>query len=218
MHKFSFFCLGCALVSAYAWAAESLPVVHMQREAVEGMVWETGPVTLGKMNMTGSLQGLGSPRSTGIGYELKGQWEQLEAYIGYVPKVSAKRSCRFVVVADGKELYRSNEIHGGEEPERIRLDVTGKNILVLSIEQVSYGGTLGACYGQPMLKRGLTAEEKAVPYRLEVNGRSLPYDQFSAPTSVPVELPVKPGETTYQVKVVHDVNGRRVQVVTTPSP
>lgn len=51
-----------------------------------------------------------------------------------------------------------------------------------------------------MLKRGLTNEEKATPYQVEINGARIPYDQVNAPTALPVLVPIKAGESTVQVK------------------
>jgi hypothetical protein len=183
---------------------------------MEGMVWDLNPIFLGKQSFQGSLQGIGSPGSTGVGYNIKGDWDLLEAHIGYVKNVSPKRVCRFTVQADGETLFRSEEIHGGQEPELIRVPITGKKIIMLGIEPVSYGATLGACFAQPELKRGLAPNEMLQPYRIEMNGQRVPYTQYQAPKAVPVELPVKAGEATYQVKVVHDEKGRRIIITTTP--
>lgn len=205
-----------ALCFQLVWAGDVFPLVQMKREAVEGMFWDLTPVTLGSQSYSGSLQGMGSQRNTGIGYELNGEWELLEAHIGYLKNVSPKRSCRFVVTADGEQIYRSEEIKGGQEPELLRVPVVGKKIVLLSIEPVSYGGTLGACYGAPVVKRGLKPEEMATPYRVEINGTRVPFESYAAPSVLPISLPVKPGESTYQVKVVHDPKERRIQITTTP--
>lgn len=191
------------------------PLVAFPREACEGMVWDMGSVSVGNQTFTGSLQGLGSGPGA-IQYKLDGDWEVLEAHLGYTKNTSTKRACKFIVEADKGVIYTSGEIHGGQEPEFMRVSVEGQKNLILRIQPLSYGATFGAVYANPVLKRGLTAEQKVTPYIIEVNGVRVPYDQASAPAVLPVTLPVKPGENTYQVKITHDPEKRRVEVKTSP--
>jgi len=180
------------------------------------MNWDMGVVHMaGGQSFNTSLQGLGMGVA-GIGYDLKGEWEMLEAYIGYTKSVSPKRRCKFSVVADQQPIYTSPEFAGDQPPERIRVSLEGKRVIMLRIEPLTYGGSLGACFANPQLKRGLTAADKATPYIIEINGRGLPYDQFSAPEQVPLSLPVKPGEATYTVKIVHDQQQRKITITTSP--
>ena len=197
-------------------AGESFPLLALSREAMEGMFWDMAVVNLGSQSFNGSLQGMGSPGAAGIGYNVNGEWEMLEAHIGYLKNVSNKRSCKFSVLGDQLNLYTSGEIKGGQEPEQIKVSIEGKKIIMLRIEPISYGGTQGACFAAPTLRRGMSADEKAVPYRIEVNGQKMPYDQFNAPAAVPLALPVKPGEATYTVKVINDTQQRKIQVTTSP--
>ena len=214
-HLFSVGFLGLALAYGALSAAEKFPLVAHEREAVEGMVWDFGTVNMGTQSFNGRLEGLGAPGVAAIGYDFKGGWEVLEAHVGYTKNVSKNRACKFSVLADQQTLYTSGEIHGGQEPEFIRVPIEGKKIVLLRIEPVSYGGTLNACFGEPMLKRGLTAEEKATPYQVEINGARVPYDQVNAPTSLPVNLPIKSGESTVQVKIINDTQLRKVKITTT---
>lgn len=208
----------CLFLCTLAWgafsAAESFPLVAMEREAVEGMNWDFGTVTLGSQSFTGALEGLGA-RAAGIGYDLKGGWEVLEAHVGYTKNTSSGRSCKFSVVADQVPLYTSGEIKGGQEPEFIRVPVEGRKIILMRIEPISYGGTLGACFAGPVLKRGLTNDEKATPYQVEINGARVPYDQVNAPSALPIMVPIKAGESTVQVKIVNDPQARKVKITTT---
>ena len=214
-HLFSVGLLGLALAYSALSAAEKFPLVAHEREAVEGMVWDFGTVNLGTQSFNGRLEGLGAPGVAAIGYNFKGAWEVLEAHVGYTKNVSKNRVCKFSVLADQQTLYTSGEIHGGQEPEFIRVPIEGKKIVLLRIEPVSYGGTLNACFGEPMLKRGLTNEEKATPYQVEINGARVPYDQVNAPTSLPVNMPIKSGESTVQVKIINDTQLRKVKITTT---
>ena len=215
MHRLLFTCLFTCTVAWGAFsAAETFPLVAMEREAVEGMNWDFGTVNMGSQSFTGGLEGLGA-RAAGIGYDLKGGWEVLEAHVGYLKNTSSGRSCKFSVVADQHPIYTSGEIKGGQEPEFIRVPVEGRRIILLRIEPVSYGGTLGACFGCPTLKRGLSNEEKATPYQVEINGARVPYDQVNAPTAMPVLLPIKAGESTIQVKILNDPQARKVKITTT---
>lgn len=208
--------LAAALLGVAHSSGDSFPLVALTREAVEGMNWDMGVVNLGSQSFNGSLQGWGAPGVAGIGYDIKGDWELLDAHIGYTKNTSPKRSCKFSVLGDEVPLFTSGEIKGGQEPEHIKVSIEKKRIILLRIEPISYGGTLGACFAAPMLRRGLTAEDKAQPYQVEVNGQRVPYEQFSAPTSVPVILPVKTGEASYTVKIIHDAQQRKVKVTTSP--
>ncbi len=207
--------LSLTLAYAATSAAEKFPLVAHEREAVEGMVWDYGTVNMGSQSFSGHLDGLGAPGVAAIGYDFKGGWEVLEAHVGYTKNVSKNRACKFSVLADQQTLYTSAEIHGGQEPEFIRVPIEGKKIVLLRIEPVTYGGTLGACFAEPMLKRGLTNEEKATPYQVEINGARIPYDQVNAPTALPVLVPIKAGESTVQVKIVNDPQMRKVKITTT---
>ncbi|MBS2039946.1 NPCBM/NEW2 domain-containing protein [bacterium] len=212
----------CLLTIAAAGVAaggpEAFPLVAMQREAVEGMVWDFSPVTLGTQTFNGRLEGLGAG-VCGIGYDLKGGWEVLEAHVGYTKNVSPSRKCRFTIMADQQPVYTSGEIRGGQEPEFIRVPVEGKKMILMRIEPISYGGTLNACFGEPMLKRGLTADQKATPYQVEVNGSRVPYDQVNPPATFPIILPITSGESNVQVKIVNDSQARKLKITTsTPTP
>jgi hypothetical protein len=205
------------VVAGLAWCApEAVLLVALQREGVEGMVWDFSSVSIGKQSYQTSLQGIGSPGAALIVYKIDGKWETFESYIGYTKTQSSSRRCKFEVGADQQTLYTSEVIKGGQEAELIRVPIKGRNLLMLKIEAVSYDGTLGACFAAPKLRNGIPPEEQQMPYRIEINGSRLPYERFAAPSSVPVELPVKPGESTYQVKVIHDQENRRIQVQTTP--
>lgn len=192
------------------------PLVQFRREAVEGMIWDTNVFHIGNQTFNGTLQGIGSPGTSGIQYALDGEWDVLEANIGYSKGASNKRSCKFMVETEKGIVYESGEIKGGTEPEFVRVPMEGVKILIMRIQPISYGGTLGAAFAAPMLKKGLTADQKVTPYVIEVNGVRVPYDQSSAPKVLPITVPVKPGESVYQVKVTHDVEKRRVEVKTTP--
>lgn len=205
------------LTGALAWsAAQSVPLVLLMREGVEGMVWETNAVQMGDQSYPGSIQGLGSPGTAVITYDLKGEWDVFEAYIGYKKNSSARRNAKFSVLADQQTLFTSDVMKGDSPPEFIRVNVQKRRLLQLRIEPNSYDSSLGACFGGPVLKRGVPPEEMTAPYRIDVNGKRIPYERFSAPAVLPVEIPIKAGESTFQVQVKHDTEKRQIQVITTP--
>lgn len=216
------FLLAFLLISGASGAGDAFPLVHMLREAIEGMEWTTSVVNLGKQSFSGGLTGLGQPGVCGVGYKIDGEWEVLEAYIGFTKNASSRNRAVFSVMADQQVIYTSEEVKAGpdQEPQLIRVPVEGKRIIMLRIEPKSYSGTLGATFGAPTLKRGLTAAEKVTPYVVEINGQRVPYEQSSAPPAVAVPLPVpgKAGEATYTVKVIHNTEGRKVQVIANPTP
>ena len=205
-----------SVAGAVSGGPDAFPLAAMTREAVEGMNWSMNPITLGSQTLTGSLTGWGA-KEAAIGYDIGGSWEVLEAYVGYTKNTSPRNKCRFSVVADQIPLYTSGEIAGGQEPEFIRVPVEGKKIILLRIEPITYGATLNACFAQPTLKRGLTADQKATPYQVEVNGSRVPYDQVNAPANFPIMLPITGGQSNYQVKIVNDTQLRKLQITTTPT-
>lgn len=206
-----------AMLGAAAWCAnDAMLLVMLQREGVEGMVWDYGSVSIGKQSFQTSLQGIGSPGAALIVYKIDGQWETFESNIGFTKTQSGSRRCKFQVQADQQVLFTSEEVRGGQEAELIRVPIKGRTLLMLKIEPVSYDGTLGACFAAPKLRNGIPPEEQQMPYRIEINGVRMPYERFAPPTSVPVDMPIKPGESTYQVKVLHDQEKRSIKIQTTP--
>lgn len=214
--------LAFSLITGASAAGDAFPLVHMLREAIEGMEWTTSVVNLGKQSFSGGLTGLGQPGVCGVGYDINGEWEVLEAYIGFTKNASSRNRAIFSVMADQQVIFTSDEIKAGpdQEPQLIRVPLEGRRIIMLRIEPKSYSGTLGATFGAPTLKRGLTAAEKVMPYGIEINGQKIPYEQSSAPPAVmvPLMVPGKAGEATYTVKVIHNTEGRKVQVLATPTP
>lgn len=206
-----------AMLGAAGWCAnDAILLVMLSREGVEGMVWDYGSVSIGKQSFQTSLQGIGSPGAALIVYKIDGQWETFESNIGFTKTQSGSRRCKFQVAADQQVLFTSEEVRGGQEAELIRVPIKGRTLLMLKIEPVSYDGTLGACFAAPKLRNGIPPEEQQMPYRIEINGVRMPYERFAPPTSVPVDMPIKPGETTYQVKVLHDQEKRSIKIQTTP--
>lgn len=85
--------------------------------------------------------GLGFAASAGFGfggnasveYNLNGQYSKLTAYLGIDDATkNSVHHVEFVITGDGKEIYRSPKIMGGDLPLPIEVDL--KNVLRLKIE------------------------------------------------------------------------------------
>lgn len=91
-------------------------------------------------------------------YDIGGTYEQLSATLGLVDLINNGVSCgdgvNFVVLLDGREIYRSNRLDMGSEPVDILLPIAGGYELTLTVEN---GGSDDsdcdwAIWGNPRLR------------------------------------------------------------------
>ncbi|MFA8020324.1 NPCBM/NEW2 domain-containing protein [Bremerella cremea] len=86
-------------------------------------------------------------------FNLEGKWKSFEATAGMQDGVRETASAVFIVVGDGKELYRSGKLRGGETAQ-VSLDVTG----VQSLELITESGEdnnhgCWSVWGSPQVRR-----------------------------------------------------------------
>ena len=94
--------------------------------------------------------------TSSIKFKLSGKCTELHASYGL--KTGAGGAARFVVMADGEEIFRTGEIYGkGHTLSRgtktpVKLDVTGVKVLELKALAVRGGAGAWSCWGDPKVR------------------------------------------------------------------
>lgn len=201
---------------ATAWAkVEIAPLLalRMERQGYENMYWEEKRAKIGKESVNGYIQGTGGADDALMGFELKEDWDVLDATIGYMSTTPEGRSAEFSVEAGGETLYTSGMIDSKAGASKIRVPLKGNRRFILRITAERYNGTAGAAFGAPTLLRGLSPEEMETSWNLKINGSSSPLSGTGAPREVMIPVPVpSEGEAEYTVKVRRDPETRTVIV------
>jgi hypothetical protein len=84
--------------------------------------------------------GIGLPRNAEVEYELQGLSETFSALVGMDDGNNDQASAEFVVVGDGKELWRSGVLKKADGPKTVRVNVAGVHRLVLRVGAGPTGG------------------------------------------------------------------------------
>jgi len=93
-------------------------------------------VTGGPIRLAGKTyaRGLGVHGSTSLTYALDGKQSQLRATIGIDDMIGRRGSVIFRVIGDGRELFKSDTLRGGDKPVEISVDISGVKLLELSTD------------------------------------------------------------------------------------
>ena len=83
--------------------------------------------------------GVGTHAASTWQLALDGQGERFEAQVGVDSEVGAKGAVVFRLEADGREIYHSGTLRGGEAPEPLSVALDGVKTLTLLVEPVGYG-------------------------------------------------------------------------------
>lgn len=94
---------------------------------------ENHPLTLGGKVFE---HGLGTHAASTVEIVLDGQGERFESIVGVDDEVGKKGAVTFRIEADGKELYRSEALHGGDAPQPVSVDLRGVKRLLLLADAV----------------------------------------------------------------------------------
>jgi len=78
-------------------------------------------------------RGLGTHADSILYIELNGGSSRFTAFVGVDDEVTTRGSVEFHALADGKRVYNSGVLKGGDAPKAVDLDVTGVTLLVLSV-------------------------------------------------------------------------------------
>lgn len=90
-----------------------------------------GPLSLGGSHYD---RGLSSFAGSEIEFDLKGLYGKLTALVGLDAASSTNATAEFIVVADGRELWRSGALKKADAPKAVDLAITGTRKLVLRTE------------------------------------------------------------------------------------
>ncbi len=93
----------------------------------------------GKMLSIGGQQfqrGFGTHANSVLRVLLNGETDSFSAWVGGDDEVGKLGSVEFVVTGDGRELYRSGVMHGGDTAKRVMVDLHGVQLLVLEVKMV----------------------------------------------------------------------------------
>jgi alpha-galactosidase len=77
--------------------------------------------------------GLGTHAESSLYLQLNGGSCRFTAMVGVDDEVNGRGTVEFVVLADGKEIYTSGIMKGGEAAKRVDLDVSGVKALILMV-------------------------------------------------------------------------------------
>jgi alpha-galactosidase len=83
--------------------------------------------------------GIGTHAESSIPLELQGNGSHLSAWVGVDDETGRRGSVVFHVEADGKELWNSGVIHGGDAAKEVSLDLPGVRVLVLQVSDAGDG-------------------------------------------------------------------------------
>jgi hypothetical protein len=86
------------------------------------------------------LSGFGLPRNAEAEYELKGMYDTFQATVGIDDGSNDLASEEFVVVGDGKELWRSGALKKADAAKNVKVNIKGVRRLVLRVSAGPTGG------------------------------------------------------------------------------
>jgi alpha-galactosidase len=86
-------------------------------------------------------RGLGIPPNSELGYELKGLFKTFSAIVGIDDEHNREGHVEFVMLGDGKELWRSGFVTKANGAIPVKLDITGVNRLILRVNRGENGGS-----------------------------------------------------------------------------
>ena len=105
-----------------------------QNKSVDG-----NPLSIGGTTFE---RGLGTHALSRLYITLNGKGRKFTAIVGVDDEVEMRGSIAFRILGDGKEIYKSSELRGGQTGQKVDVDISGINILILMVN----GGTDGINY------------------------------------------------------------------------
>ena len=120
------------------WLDEMVPLQHKQGWGSLGInrSVDNNPLKIGGQTYS---HGLGTHADAMTVYALGGRYRQLEAECGVDSEVGEHGTCTFEVWADGKKLFDSGVVRGGEPAKKVAVDLRGKTQLVLIVTNAGDG-------------------------------------------------------------------------------
>jgi hypothetical protein len=84
--------------------------------------------------------GIGLPRNSEVEYELKGMCDTFSAIVGIDGGSNDQASEEFLIMGDGKELWRSGVLKKADGPKTVKLNIAGVHRLILRVNAGPAGG------------------------------------------------------------------------------
>jgi hypothetical protein len=98
-------------------------------------------------------RGLSSFANSETEYDIKGIFGAFSTAAGVDGDSSGETSLEFIVLGDGKELWRNSEVKSAQDPVPVRIDITGVRTLTLQVKGPGRRSRLQADWVEPKLER-----------------------------------------------------------------
>ncbi|HUD84738.1 MAG TPA: NPCBM/NEW2 domain-containing protein, partial [Candidatus Saccharimonadales bacterium] len=98
-------------------------------------------------------RGLSSFANSETEYDIKGIFSAFSAAVDVDGDSSSETSLEFIVLGDGKELWRNSEVKSAQDPVPVRIDITGVRTLTLQVKGPGRRSRLQADWVEPKLER-----------------------------------------------------------------
>src|SRR6185369_8882720 len=89
--------------------------------------------------------GIGLPRNADAEYELKGGYEFFSASVGMDDGNNDQATAEFIVIGDGKELWRSGILKKADGAKSLKVNIAGVRRLILQVKAGPTGGGGDQC-------------------------------------------------------------------------
>jgi alpha-galactosidase len=147
MHKFKYLLLALALYSlallrlarADTFGLETMPLQHVQQDWGEPHANQSvdgHPLQLGGKRFD---HGLGTHANSTFRITLGGKAERFTATVGVDDEVDKNGSVVFKVIGDGKTLWESGVLRGGDSAKEVAVALDGVKVLVLAVGDAGDG-------------------------------------------------------------------------------
>jgi hypothetical protein len=97
-------------------------------------------------------RGLSSFANSETEYDVKGMFSTFSTAVGVDEESRGDAALEFVVLGDGKELWRNNQVKSGNDPVPLRIDITGVRTLMLQVKGPGRRSRMQADWIEPKLE------------------------------------------------------------------
>lgn len=90
-------------------------------------------------------KGIGMPTNSEVEFQLNGTYGEFSATVGFDDEYkNSEGAVEFIVVGDGKELWRSGELKKADGARQVKVDVRNVRQLILRVKRTGEGGRIHA--------------------------------------------------------------------------
>jgi hypothetical protein len=97
-------------------------------------------------------RGLSAFANSETEYDIKGMFRAFSAAVGVDGDASSEAALEFIVLGDGKELWRNSQVKAGQDPVPVRIDIAGVRTLTLQVKGPGRRSRLQADWVEPKLE------------------------------------------------------------------